>query len=118
MTEKIPKNSFSLLNTEKAKKIVADFGVTFMNRLQSATVHRPLQVDEMFESELYGAPAWFFVEHSDEMHQGKENSIQDHLQLCHPLLLIPKTPKHLSLKLRRCYRNCQVSLLIMFISLQ
>ena len=51
-----------------------------MIRLRSAVKYLPLQASEFFNTEIYGVPACFAVNHIDIMYHGAKSSIQDRFQ--------------------------------------
>ena len=53
-----------------------------MIKLRSAVEHRPLQASDFFNTEIYGVPACFAVNHTDKMYHGTKSSIQDRFQTC------------------------------------
>ena len=77
---KITKNNFPLLKVESTKSSTINLGVPFMNKLQSAVVHRPSLADKSFAEELYGVPHCFSVDGTDEMYHGTKSSIKDRLK--------------------------------------
>ena len=53
-----------------------------MIKLRSAVKHRSLQAFEFFNTEIYGVPACFAVNHTDKIYHGTESSKQDRFQTC------------------------------------
>ena len=53
-----------------------------MIKLRSAVEHRSLQASEFFNTEIYGVPACFAVNHTDKIYHGPKSSKQDRFQTC------------------------------------
>ena len=65
----IKKSKFSLLKHEKTS-IVVDVGANFIIKLRNAVQHRRLQASNFFNTEIYGVPACFAVNHADTIYHG------------------------------------------------
>ena len=53
-----------------------------MIKLRSAVEHRSLQASEFFNTEIYGVPACFAVNHTDKIYHGTKSLKQDRFQTC------------------------------------
>ena len=106
ITETITKNNFPILNVEKQKKAQSiDLSVTFMNKLRSSVVHRPLQAEKLFDEELYGVPACFSVDHSDVMYHGTKASMADRFLSCQPPNSDPQNTKAVIIEASPLFRK-------------
>ena len=88
-----------------------------MIKLRSAVEHRSIQASEFFNTEIYGVPACFAVNHTGKIYHGTESSKQDRFQTCELLNYNQNNLRELLLlRHHLCCANYQVFLLKLFMT--